>query len=217
MKRLKFRLFTVFSILLLFYGMKTESLAADGEVTYVGNAEKFIFAPGSKYSPTDLFPDFKNVMPGDQLTQKITLRNNDTEHVKVKLFLRALGAEEGSEGFLSKLHLTVKKSGKHTYMFDADADETAELSSWTPLGTLYSGGELDLELTLTVPIELGDNYQDRVGYLDWQFMAIEYPAESADPVVPKTGDPSNLCWLGGLVISGAVFTVICVKKKKQRD
>ena len=53
--------FITFLVLLaMLCAMGVNSFAA-GTVTYDGNAQKFIFAPGSKHSPTDLFSDFKNV------------------------------------------------------------------------------------------------------------------------------------------------------------
>ena len=60
--------------------------AADGKVTYSGNAGNFVFEPGSEHSLTDLFPNFKGVMPGDTLTQKITVKNDADNKVKVKIY-----------------------------------------------------------------------------------------------------------------------------------
>lgn len=194
--------------------------AADGKVTYIGKAEEFVFEPGSKYSLTDLFPEFKGVMPGDKLTQEITVRNDASNNVKVKIYIRSLGAHENSEKFLSKLDLTVKKSenNEHAYMFDAAANKTAQLTDWVCLGTLYSGGEVNLDVTLDVPLELDNKYQNEIGYLDWQFMIEEFPVEVSDPQPPKTGDDSNIgLWTSFMCSSLIVMFILLTWRKKNME
>ena len=76
--------------LLLALSLLIQPVAAQGgEVTYTGDSGSFIFAPGSDHSPTDLFPDLKGLMPGDAITQRITVKNNASNKVKVKIYLRA--------------------------------------------------------------------------------------------------------------------------------
>ena len=194
--------------------------AAAGKVIYDGDAQEFIFKPGSDYSPTDLFPNFKDVMPGDTLTQKITVKNDASKKVKVKIYMRSLGAHKDSEEFLSKLDLKVKKSknNKMAYMFDAAADEKAQLTDWVCLGTLYSGGVVNLDVTLDVPVELDNEYQDKIGYLDWKFMVKEFPIEKDDPKPPKTGDVTNIgLWIALMICSLAVIIILLVWKKKRRS
>ena len=194
-------------------------MAADGNVTYSGDAGKFIFAPGSEYSPTDLFPNFKDVMPGDSITQPITVKNDASNKVKAKIYIRSLGSHEDSVGFLSKLHLRVEKSEDNAmaYMFDAAANEAAQLADWVCLGTLYSGGEVNLNVILDVPVELDNGYQQQIGYLDWEFMIEEYEIEPGDPEPPKTGDESQILLWAGLMVGSLVMLLIllfCGKKKE---
>ncbi len=211
------RLFCVCALLLL---CVMPVMAAEGNVTYSGNAGKFVFAPGSAYSPTDLFPNFKDVMPGDSITQPITVKNEASNKVKVKIYLRALGAHEDSREFLSQLRLRVEKDENNTmaYMFDAAAHETAQLTDWICLGTLYSGGEVNLQVILDVPAELDNTWQQQTGYLDWEFRIEEYEVEPDDPDPPKTGDESHIfLWLGIMTLSGLWLILLAFRRKKEEE
>lgn len=194
--------------------------AADGAVTYSGNAREFIFAPGSTHSPTDLFPNFKGVMPGDSLIQKITVKNDQSKNVKVKIYMRSLGAHADSVDFLSKLRLRVQKSGENTmaYMFDAAANETAQLTDWVYLGTLYSGGIVNLDVILDVPVELDNTYQNQIGYLDWEFKVEEFEVEPGDPEPPPTGDNDSLIlWLVIIALAVIIILILFRRRKREQD
>lgn len=214
------KVITVLVVLLLSLSSVLPVYAADGKVTYDGNAREFIFEPGGEHSLTDLFPNFKGVMPGDTLTQKITVKNDVSHNVKVKIYIRSLGAHEDSAEFLSQLGLKVQKSedNEMAYMFDAAANETAQLTDWVYLGTLYSGGEVNLDVILDVPVELDNEFQSKIGYLDWEFMIEEFPVEEGDPKPPQTGDNSNLgLWFAIMICSLFMIIILLVWRKKDKE
>lgn len=206
-------------VLALLMSIAMTASAADGNVIYSGDSGKFIFQPGSEYSPTDLFPNFKDVMPGDTLSQPITVKNDASNKVKIKVYMRSLGAHEDSVEFLSQLQLRVEQVSD-TILFEAPADQTAQLADWVCLGTLYSGGQVDLNVLLDVPVTLDNDFKKLVGYLDWEFMIEEYPIEDTDPIVP-TGDETPVgLYIGVLAGSAAIIAILIVlltKKKKKED
>ena len=214
------KIITILITLAVLLSSTATVFAADGKVTYSGNAGNFVFEPGSDHSLTDLFPNFKGVMPGDTLTQKITVKNDADNKVKVKIYIRSLGAHEDSKEFLSQLGLKVKKSSDNdmAYMFDAAANETAQLTDWVYLGMLYSGGEVNLDVTLDVPTSLDNEYQSKIGYLDWEFMIEEFPVEPGDPQAPQTGDNSNMgLWFALMISSLAMLIILLFWRKKDKE
>ncbi len=209
------KLLVIISALTLILSMQWTVFAA-GTVTFHGDSEKFVFAPGSTHSPTDLFPDLKGIMPGDSLTQKIHIHNDVKNGVKIKLYLKSAGASQDSADFLSQLKLTVSQDG-NSPLYSGPANESGNLSQWVYLGTFYSGAQVDLTVTLDVPLELDNAYQEAIGYLDWQFKAEELPIEPGDPEPPKTGDDSNLFLPVILTAVSGIAVLILLFARKKKD
>ena len=211
------------ALLLVAALLTVPAAATEGNIIYSEEARECIFGPGSEYSPTDLFPNFKDVMPGDTLEQIILVKNDRDKGVKIKIYMRALGGHPQSDEFLSQLSLRVE-SKEDEIMFDAAAHESAQLSDWVCLGTLYSGGELELKVILDVPVTLDNSFMNYVGYmsgyLDWEFAIEEFPVEPDDPKPPETGDDADLTRyviLAGASAAALVILFLLSRKKKKEN
>ena len=197
---------TICLALLLVACLLSGSALAAASVSYEGGAEKFVFLPGS-----DLFESFKNVLPGDELTQTITVRND--KDMQVRIYLRAEPVNQASEEFLSQLTLTVTCKDKE--IFDAAASETAQLTKATLLGTFRKNGSTDLTVTLSVPADMGNEYMSAIGVVPWTFIAEEIP----DDETPHTGDWFQLGWwlLAAAIIVVAIAGVLWAQKRRKAN
>ena len=213
-------------VLVLLLGMSATAFA-ESKVTYEGGAEKFVFLPGSEYSETDLFENFKGVMPGDVITQEITVQNNYTKAKKVNIYLRAVVHDEqgnplseevartedlvSMQDFLSQLTMTVKQGDK--VLFSASPDELDGLKENVLLGTFPGRSKTILTVELSVPIELGNEYANRVGEVDWIFTAEEVTK------TVQTGDDSDLILWAALMTLSLVTAagVILTLNRKNKE
>lgn len=199
----------------------TESSVTYSTVTYDCNAHVFILEPGSDKAPTDLFTNFKDVIPGQTLTQEIVIRNDEKSDMISKVYLRSLGANEQSKEFLSQLKLQVSVADGGTANKELSigtADEPQKLSDWVCLGELEPGASVKLLLTLEVPISLDNKFQEAVGSIQWEFRSEELPIpedeapedlpEPAEPdqmgAAPTTGDETYIGFYLLMLLLGAV-------------
>ena len=153
-------------------------------VTYLGDAGRFAEPQG-----TDLFGGFKNVVPGDTLTQIIRLQNLQTDGRTVALYLRATAPDEAGRAFLADLRLTVRQGA--TILSQAPADETAGLTNDVLLGRFDADHSGDITVELTVPETLDNTIAGAAGAVNWIFTATVTPAPLPTATAPPgpTGTP----------------------------
>ena len=187
MKRTCKTIFSLVLTLLLTVSLATSAFAASS-ITFKGFSDGFDFQPGSEYTETDLFDGFKNVMPGDTVTDTITFTNEATDCDYVNLYMRAEAHDEAGNPlsetvaqqedvatmteFLSQLSMKVWNGTELVY--DASPDQLDGLKDNTLLGTFRTGDTTTLKVELTVPIELDNRFANRVGEVDWIFHVEAY-------------------------------------------
>ncbi len=180
--------FSLVLMLLMVMSLASTAFAASPSITFNGFSKGFDFQPGSEYTETDLFGSFKNVMPGDTVTETITFTNSAADCDFVNLYMRAEAHDETANllspkvaeketvvtmtEFLSKLSMKVWNGTELIY--DASPDELDGLKTNKFLGTYRSGEKATLKVELNVPIELGNEYANRVGEVDWIFHVEAY-------------------------------------------
>lgn len=186
--------------IMFFLGMHTTVLAADSTIVFQGAQEGFSIQPGSEYTATDLFDNFKNIMPGDKLVENINIKNQATDCDYINLYMRALVFDENnnpltySEAFESLdgkdqagldgtrdetvatmqdflSQLTMRIYNGSELIYEASPNQAGALLNNVFLGSLSNGEELKLVAELDVPIELGNAYANRVGEVCWVFLA----------------------------------------------
>lgn len=175
-------------MLLIVMSLSSTAYAAAPSITFKGFTSGFDFQPGSEYTETDLFNSFKNVMPGDTVTETITFTNSASDCDFVNLYMRAEAHDETANPlspkvaeketvaamteFLSKLSMKVWNGTELIY--DAAPNELGGLGSNQFLGTFRSGETATLKVELSVPIDLDNKFADRIGEVDWIFHVEAY-------------------------------------------
>ncbi len=241
------------SAFLLAFGMllsmAVTTFAADSRVIF-DNSSLIAYEPGSVYASTDLFDNFKGIMPGDVRKEEISIENWCASHDYIKVYMRAVPHDESGNpispevlkelqadnrkgtksdleymyDFLEQLSMKVTREGSVIYQESPDALDG--LTDNVYLGELRWDQKLNLEVELTVPMELGNEYMDRIGEVDWVFTVEGYddPEPTPEPTptptplppsLPQTGDDTAIgAYIILLMFSVCGMAVILTKKQR---
>lgn len=202
MKRMK-NICTLALCVLLTFCLVIPAFAKNSTVTYQGKKDGFDFAPGSTYTASDLFDNMKDVMPGDTRSETVTIINeakscdyiavymgallHDSEDNPISpAVLEALTEDERRgtmseleymHDFLKQLELRVwkdeKKAENLIYAGHPDSLEDGFEEGNVYLGSLGRGQSMKLPVELAVDIEMGNEFADRIGEVDWVFVVEE--------------------------------------------
>lgn len=210
------------------FATSADQSAGAGSVNFQKSKKVTITPALSNLTPTDLFGEFKNVMPGDRLSETVTIKNWAVNYDYVKVYIQAKKHDASNRplidvtaaenyDFLSKLTLTVTDSkGNQIYKAAPNSsvrlDDEGDLKNAVYLGTLDGGKSMKLNVQLEVPITLDNTYANAMGEVDWIFYyeAIPYSSDS-----PKTGDYIIMTALTLMVLSGAALAILLIAKKRK--
>lgn len=225
-----FRSLSCLALALVLCGSMSETAFAEtSAATYMGRGQGFVFEPGSVYTDSDLFDGFKAVMPGDTLQETVHIRNEARSSDYIKVYIQAVAHDDaanpiapaleakgedaaGMQDFLAQLSLRVYYDGRMIY--SASPDQVGGFANKVYLGTVRRGREALMDVVLEVPIELGNEYANRAGEVDWVFTAEEFD----DPPLIQTGQlnwPVPVLAGTGFVMMIAGLALILKQRKRE--
>lgn len=170
-------------------------------IEYNGNLNKFSIDENE-----DLFVNLKNVVPGDNVTQKIKLNIVDLKNGdEVKIYLKAENANKDYNTLetLSGVNLTVNNNGRSI---------EEKISSPLLLGSFSKNESVNLDVNLIVDKTVGNEIANLNANIDWIFTA--ETIENSD--MPKTGDGFNPIWVILMLIISLGFIISILIKRKRK-
>ncbi|WP_462382601.1 hypothetical protein [Senegalimassilia anaerobia] len=189
------------------YAADTPSIAYDGnarQLTVSG-----VEAPSGG---VDLFPAFKDLMPGDTREQPIKIEAKGVQG-QVSIFVRAV-VDEDTARALEPISLTATVSAGPSSGVLETGTPTSVFAETTKIVTFATDGNATLDLRLSVPTSVGNELADASKTIRWEITAEDDSGEL--DAVPARPEPawksifSQLTQTGDSIALGALVAVLVI-------
>lgn len=211
MAKLRQVLIIAVACILVFSGLQF-TLATDSDPTILYDEVKNQFS-FINTEETDLFPGFKDVIPGDTLTQEIILIGENIS-VETEFFLKA----EIHDGVDLPAEITLSVYSDGELISEGPADETSGLTEFVRLCSMDKPSTLELTAVLSVPTSIGNEISHVRKDIDWIFAVRR---NGGDFDIPDTGDDSDIFFYANIMIFSVLILIILlvieVNERRQKQ
>lgn len=204
----------------------------DTSVTFLGKEKGFDITS----TETDLFANFKNLMPGTSRTQIIKVTNSSNKEVEISLKAEAVDQDKMSssqlalvEQLLNEYATITIQNGEETLYSGAISGNPELQNAAASLGTFAAGTEKDMTVSLSISPKMDNRYLDLLGKVRWVFTASgeedsagsgrpSRPSVSTSVATPKTGDistiPTQISFAAATLLLGSG---LLLRKKEEKE
>jgi hypothetical protein len=206
--------------------------STDTRVTYLGKKQGFTLEEGQ----TDLFANFKDLLPGCARTQKILLENRSDE--EVELFLKAESTEQEQmseeqqkliQQLLQKYAVIEIKDGDRILYRGCVSGNlfgvNSSLREYLSLGKVAAGKSKELTVELSLDPDMDNRYMELTGKVKWVFAvqgedqkseASDKTEKAAAAIYPaKTGVDQHVSLCLILFLAGMALSIICLYYRRK--
>ncbi len=178
--------------------------ANNAAVIYDGDKGEFDF---QLYDDSGLFGNLQDIMPGDHRTAKLCVKMKNLS-APAKLYLRAESCGDDAKA-LEPLVLEIKNDGVAVNKGGSPGNDVL-------LGTFCDGDSSIFDMTLTVPVTVGNELAFHTERLRWIFTVQEDGGQkhSGEIVTPKTGYSGTSIYVYAAVMLIAVSGIVMLLKKR---
>lgn len=184
-------------------------LNSNVKVEYENNADMYINVPD------DFFGKLGHILPGDSITQQVTIKNTSKEELEYQVFTNTTNDISGkSLELLKKINITINAEDKKIYDGSLYKIDNCSLGKYKPNETSI------ITFTINIPKEFENEYSALNTLINWKFSVIG--AEKVTPpeeekTSPKTGDTKFIVSITMFFISTIVFIITLIAEKRTKN